>query len=112
MSKIAYTIGHRASYDESLIRESVVMKIGRRLKESPPYLGGSVWPTIEEAIAFIRDDNIIIDGMKRDACKFAVYEIILPTGWEVDVSSTRDSDLSGSYSLLNDAPIIRKIWEL
>jgi hypothetical protein len=39
----------------------------------------------------------------------AIYEVALPHGWVKDVTDTPEPD--GSFRLLNDAPIVRKVNE-
>ena len=100
MSTFAYTIGAEKSYDLALTNPSEpATKLGQRLEEDPPYGGGWVWRTAEEAHSFIQD---------RPLCFVpAVYELLLPTSWEADVS--QDVDEAGVHRLLHDALIMRKV---
>lgn len=100
---LAYTIGAEKSYDEALAdTESPPVKIGMRPFWEPPYEGGCLWRTPQEAQAYIEAQGDTL-GFKA-----AVYELVLPTGWNVDASSTVVSD--GPYHLLlHDARIVRKV---
>jgi hypothetical protein len=98
---VAYTIGNVHSYDKALTEPDTV-KIGARLDEEPPYAGGCVWRTAEEATAFIQEHG---SELGFDA---AVYGLLLPTGWEVDVSPEPDPT-DGVHRLLHDARILAKV---
>lgn len=101
--KIAYTIGNVSSYDKALDTGDEVVKLGK----TDNYSGGYVWQTAKEAQNFIDADNIIIDGIKRDKDKFAVYELRLNDSWDRDVSLEVDED--GVHNLINNAVVVRKI---
>lgn len=96
----AYTIGHERSYDESLVTDPVVYKIGARLDHDPPYEGGWVWSTVEEAAAFLVSASLTF--------RAAIYKIELPTTWETDVSR-EPSPEDGVHRLINDAKILCKV---
>lgn len=85
-----YTVGRRESYDEVLLREGAVHKLGRR----PGYPGGSVWPT---------PDSAFLHLVKRGLADYGVY--IVNADWETD---TAPSDLgSGPWrDLVRDAQIV------
>lgn len=99
----AFTIGNEHSYDQALAHQpDPVRKVGARPDDDPPYKGGCLWRTPEEA-----HEYIVTQG---DALGFlaAVYEVQLPTGWDADVSPELSDD--GPYHhLLNDADIVRKV---
>lgn len=103
MSRTAYTIGDEHSYDLSLAdTENPPSKIGVQPDWDPPYAGGCLWKTPEEAQAFIE--------MSGEALGFAaaVYELELPTGWDEDASPEMSPD--GPYHhLLHTARILQKV---
>lgn len=103
MSRTAYTIGNEHSYDLSLAdTENPPSKIGVQPDWDPPYPGGCLWRLPEEAQAFIETSG---DTLGFHA---AVYELLLPTGWDEDASSEISPD--GTYHhLLHTARIVRKI---
>lgn len=101
MSSVAYTIGAEKSYDLALTEENPVRKLGVRPYDEPPYGGGWVWRTAEDARAFIASQKVPLWFIP------AVYELLLPTKWSVDVS--KDVAEDGVHRLLNDAIIVRKI---
>ena len=101
MSSVAYTIGAEKSYDRALTEDSPVSKLGVRPDDDPPYGGGWVWRTAEDARAFIASQKVPLWFTP------AVYELRLPTGWDVDVS--KDVEEDGVHRLLNDAIIVRKM---
>lgn len=103
MSSAAYTIGREKSYDIALTEGSPVSKLGARPDEDPPYGGGWVWRTAEDAQAFIASQKVVLWWGP------AVYELCLPTGWDVDVS--KDMEADGVHRLINDATIVRKTLE-
>lgn len=92
---VAYTIGSTKSYDQALSEEPRVQKLGAY----EDYEGGWVWKTTTEAHTFIVNTTLPFNA--------SVYELQLPTSWEVDVSPTCADD--GVHRLLHDALIIRKI---
>jgi hypothetical protein len=92
----AYTIGAEKSYDTALSSQEPVFKIGQQLSEDPPYPGGWVWSTPEEAFEFIKTTDLKF--------KAAVYEIELLHSWEEDVYEP----MQGVHHLLHDAQIIKK----
>ena len=101
-SRFAVTIGAQESYDQALQKEGIQFKIGKRPNDNPPYEGGWVWQTAEEAFAFV---TIQKNSLGFEA---AVYELELPVSWKVDVS-TSPSPRDGVYRLQHDARIIRRI---
>ena len=98
MMRRAYTIGARKPYTEALQQESAVYKIGARPDDRPPYTGGWVWRTFEEATAFIERSSLSFDA--------AVFELLLPSGWDSDVSS--EVEVDGVHRLLHDAQITKQ----
>lgn len=101
--ELAYTVGHTSSYDQYLIESSKPMKLGKR----DDYPGGWIWHTVEEARAFLERNDLEELYQDMDRRKFSVYELELPTSWEIDV--TRDPDQHGVHHLIPDAQILRKI---
>lgn len=83
-----YTIGRRESYQEVLERQGAVYKLGRR----PDYPGGSVWPTPEEAAAYLAEKGLT---------DYGVYLVV--ADWKMD---TAPSIHGGPWhDLLRDAAI-------
>jgi hypothetical protein len=93
MKPTAYTIGNRIGYDRDLASLPVVTKIGR----DEDYPGGWVWRTAAEAQQFIDATDLSFPAK--------VYGLVLPNGWEQDVSAEPGDD--GVHNLLNDARIIQ-----
>lgn len=93
----AFTIGNRKSYDQALAEDPEVTKLGA----FDDYEGGWVWSTAAAAGTFMEGASLPWEG--------AVYELELPTGWEVDVSLGTAPD--GVHRLLNDARILRRVGE-
>ena len=98
---VAYTVGAERSYDEDLAGGDPALntKMGRR----DDYEGGWVWHTANEAMDAIEKHKNDLMGNK----KYAVYELALPNGWDVNVSPQPGPD--GIYLLMNDAPIVTKV---
>jgi len=94
---LAYTIGHRASYDEGLRETEPLKKVGA----SPAYPGGGVWATPEEAAAFLQTEphGIVAED-------FSVYELELPKPWDECVSK---EPVDGVLRLLEDAVVKRRV---
>jgi len=88
----AYTIGNRVSYDRDM--GPYMKKTGRR----PDYKGGWVFRTAQEAQAYIDQHG------HEWHFEGKVYGLILPTGWEEDVSTEPAED--GVHRLLHDARIV------
>jgi len=115
----AYTIGNKESYDRILAKEPNTKKLGRQVLNGSLYEGGWVWRTAREAEDFLIGEDpiwdpryghkrmgggmISFDGRKPVLC--AVYGLVLPNGWEGDVSRRRYAD--GVRRLLTDALIVR-----
>lgn len=97
---LAFTIGNRKGYDHALATQERAHKTGVRPESDPPYRGGWVWKTAEDADAFI----------KRTPLPFvaAVYAIELPTGWNEDVSPEPCPE-DGVHNLLHDAVILHRV---
>ena len=95
----AYTVGNPSSYDRDLIHGHTT-KLGQRLSEDPPYGGGWVWRTYQEALTFLQHTP--------PAFPAAVYALELPNGWEVDVSPEPHPE-DGVHRLKNDATITHRI---
>lgn len=89
----AYTIGNREGYDHALEERGYLEKIGR---EDDGYLGGWVWRTVDEAQAFIANSTLPF--------KAQVYGLVLPNGWEQDVSAEPEAD--GVHRLQVNAQIV------
>lgn len=101
----AYTIGHTKSYDTSLASSNPVHKIGRR--EEDDYAGGWVWLKYEEAESFLKADELMIDGVKRNTADFSIYELELTGDYNDNISM--DVDKYGIHHLLHDARIKGKV---
>lgn len=101
--EIAYTIGNQRGYDRDLTAPDVVAgerkvsKLGQRLDEDPPYPGGWVWRTQDEAQAFV--DNTELSFPAK------VYGVRLPESWAQDVSPEPDPE-DGVRRLLHDAELL------
>jgi len=96
----AFTIGNKRSYDIAVPKGAV--KIGRR----GDYRGGCVWPTRQEAEDYLAKTGGIIqfeDDRPPVAC--AVYGLMLPNGWDVDVDSSRYPE-EGYHRLINGALLL------
>lgn len=89
----AFTVGHTESYEQCFRTQPKVTKIGPRPADG--YEGGYVFRTREAAQGFI-DEN---------GHPYSVYGLVLPTGWEVDVSAEPHAD--GVHRLLRDAEVVR-----
>lgn len=102
----AYTIGNAEWYDPRLAQDVPTMKLGYRAPTPPepgrsgfpPYPGGWVWKTYEEAEEF----RVL---MREDS--YGVYEIELAGPWETVVSS--EPDKHGQHNLLVDARVVRRV---
>ena len=110
MSNIAYTIGRTSAYEAAIKEPGGAKKLGRReaTQEEPAYDGGWVWRTREDADNF-RINIMSIERPEWAAMDFSVYELELPTSWDVDVSSEsigKAKNLCGAHYLLNDSKII------
>lgn len=100
--KSAYTIGQVTSYDLALQDlNNPPIKWGVHPEDDPLYPGGCVWRTPEEAALYIVTQGTAL-GFRA-----AVYELLLPTDWETDVSSSPAP--AGYHHLLHDAQILRKV---
>lgn len=98
----AYTIGAEKSYDEALAdKENPVHKIGRRPDFDPPYEGGWVWRTVEEALEFL------VTHEESFGFTAAVYALDLPSTWDESVCPYPDTD--GAHHLRLDVRILRKV---
>lgn len=101
--EIAYTVGHTQSYDQYLTESGDCKKMGKRaaVGEAEGYEGGSVFRTVAEAQYFL-------SWTKNDR-DYSVYELELPTSWEVDVYNLElRANAPPVYRLLNSAVITRK----
>jgi len=102
--ELAYTVGHTKSYDQYLVESSKPpIKLGR----SVDYPGGWVWKTVDDARAFLARPDLEEIYSYMDGRKFSVYELELPTGWDIDVTSVPDQN--GVHHLIPDAIILRKV---
>jgi hypothetical protein len=101
---LAYTIGNEKSYDLALLDTDVgpPLKTGVRPDWDPPYTGGCIWRSAQEARAYIDSQG------DRLGFTAAVYELALPTGWEQDVSPEPSTE-GPFHHLLHDALIVRKV---
>ena len=96
---LAFTIGNQKGYDHDLATKDRNIKLGCRPESCPPYEGGWVWRTAQEAHEFIAKTELPFIA--------AVYALELPHGWHEDVSPTpHPSD--GVHRLLNDAAILHR----
>jgi len=95
----AFTLGRETSYDraitEAKARGGQMKKTGLR----DDYSGGWVWVGISDVKAFKQLHP-------KETSTYAIYELSLPTSWEVDVGA---KGADGVHRLINDAPIVRKI---
>ena len=99
----AYTIGFTKSYDYNLSEIDDCKKLGKQeISEDYPdgYDGGWVFKSIQEANDFIKKEKLI---------GFSVYQLELPTSWDVDVNKIIGDD--GAFNLLNNSLIVKKIDE-
>jgi hypothetical protein len=112
MTTIAYTIGRTTAYDQGLVENKDLHKLGRKIKDAADcpndcpdgYPGGWVWKTLPEANRFL-DSRLNEFESSWDKNDFSVYEIELTTDWDNGVSFNSEN---GIYNLLHDAKIIRK----
>ena len=108
----AFTVGRRSSYDRDLVGMpfGTVKKLGAHVDtDGSTYDGGWVWKTIEEAGGFMFSGAFKENGW--DSKDFSVYGLILPTGWDTDVSrEPHPSD--GVHRLINDAYLIKDNTDL
>lgn len=106
--KTVYTIGRISAYEQAL-QNRPVYKLGKRPDDNPPYDGGWVWVSVTKAQEFI---DIYLETCFQDlnwkAKDFGVYELELPTNFEIDVGQLIHSE-SQAHLLVNDALIINKI---
>lgn len=90
----AFTIGNMRSYEPCFAPgEPQPTKIGR----TDDYPGGAVFRTREDAEAWLKAQTLCLG--------WGVYGLILPNGWDVDVSSTLGPE--GYFRLLYDALLVR-----
>lgn len=102
----AYTVGHKGSYDASLASGEPVYKTGR----TEDYEGGWIWPTRQAAEAFLAPTQGMLSFEGRTPVLCAVYGLVLPTGWEADVTPEPDPS-DGVHRLLHDALILPLVQE-
>jgi len=104
-SNIAYTLGHSRNYDQALLDEPIVTKIGK----TEDYEGGWVWSTPEAARDFLVSKEFLTldwgDGKPRNPDNFSIYVLKLSNTWAEDVS---EPDELGNKHLLHDAQILNK----
>ncbi len=105
MEPSAFTVGRTTSYEETLGQPNA-KKLGLRLDWDPPYHGGWVWRTKEEAQKFLDSGRIEEVSDLKDPATFSVYGLLLPNGWDTDVSKEPDPS-DGVYRLLNDATYVK-----
>ncbi len=105
--KKAYTVGNAKSYDR-LLDDRYVPLLKKGSTTIKDYDGGWVWKTPEEARAFLWTPAFAAAFPLRNNQDFAVYEMTLPAGWDVDVSKEPLAD--GAHHLLNDAVIVARIF--
>ena len=116
MSNIAYTIGRTTAYDQAVI-EGGVKKLGRREVDpndpnEPAYEGGWVWRRWRDAENF-RTNLMSIEIPAWAPIDFSVYELELPTSWEVDVVPEpiiKSKTAGGAHFLLHDSRIVRAVY--
>lgn len=68
------------------------------------YEGGMVFRTSTDAAQYLREHPVLYFGTPRSAADFSIYGLILPTGWDEDVSKGVDPE--GFYRLLHDAQVV------
>jgi len=107
MKRLAYTMGHKASYDTALaevgVKIPLLEKIGRGVVDGKPYEGGCCWQTYLDAVRDVEENR------EKIGYEPGVYGLILPNGWEVD--TTNDYKPGEHCNLLVNArivPITRK----
>jgi hypothetical protein len=93
----AYTIGRTSSYERAFEEVN-----GLALEKC---VGGWVWPTTSEARTFMERNKGRDFGFLLEPSAFSVYGLILPNGWDKDVSEQPDE--SGAHVLLKDVPLVR-----
>lgn len=92
----AFTVGNTQSYERAFNTQERVLKLGPCPTDDPPYDGGAAFKTREEAQAFI----------DRHGHPYTVYGLILPNGWDSDVSKEpHPSD--GVHRVLLDVQAVR-----
>jgi hypothetical protein len=108
MNPTAYTVGATKSYDQSLAEEppEKCCKLGRHLEWDRPYEGGWIFRTREEAQAFLDSGRISEVSDLTPPERFSVYGILLPNGWDTDVSPEQHPS-DGVHRLLVDAPFVK-----
>lgn len=120
MTEVAYTIGRMSSYDASLadanagLLDHPVMKIGRDHKNysfleeaaNSLYPGGWVFRNVKDACGFMLTPAFThwFGDTDEALMSFAVYELELPTSWEVDTYT-----IDGVRCLINDARIVKNV---
>jgi hypothetical protein len=98
--KLAYTMGHKNNYDQSLKEEPEVTKIGRTNDLNGEYYpGGCCWETYKEAKTYIEKHSPNIP-YEPD-----IYGILLPNNWEQDTSNDT-YEAEGFCSLLVDSKVV------
>jgi len=90
----AYTIGNHLNYDPLFTGDTHPSKVGR----TEDYGGGWVWHSREAAQTFIDSTDPPFPAK--------VYGLLLPQGWDYDVSPEPDPD-DGVHRLLTDAPLVQ-----
>ena len=115
----AYTVGNEASYDRGLAEDPGMKKLGRQMLHGSLYEGGWVWRSRAGAEAFLSGEDLCHDpraGYQRHGrgmisfaegrpVQCAVYGLILPNGWDGDVSRFPYHD--GVHRLLTDSVMVR-----
>jgi hypothetical protein len=98
LTPTAYTVGNATAYNSYLASDRNCCKRGIcQLPDGSWYGGGWVWRTADEAAEFLY--------RAPDCQGFAVYGLVLPLGWDVDVSPQPDPE-DGVHRLLHDARIL------
>lgn len=102
--QVAYTLGHTASYNQSIESPKGATKLG----SCEDYDGGWIWKTIKEADNFRKSDKFLKinwgDDTPRPPEKFSVFEVHLINGWQ-DISKEPNED--GAYTLLVDSRLAK-----
>lgn len=98
---IAFTIGHTRSYDQGLLENPQLTKLGK----TEDYNGGWVWKNVEEAWSFIWSQDFLKvdwgDGKPRNPENFSVFGLMF-SSWEEDTYLINDQ-----IHLLHDAQLFR-----
>lgn len=90
--KVAYTVGDKKGYDESLAE---VGREPKKIGREEGYEGGCIWQTLGEAEEWLK---------AHPQYPYDVYMVQLPNGWDTDVDTSKQAE-EGFARLLVDSPI-------